>query len=87
MMGDGSSPPTANPLGTGVEGFDDILNGGLPAGHVYMVSGAPGTGKTTLGLQFLLAGRAAEGGWLVSPDSLLGSCVSPTSLAHELVRR
>ncbi|WP_088652557.1 ATPase domain-containing protein [Marinibacterium profundimaris] len=59
MMGDGSSPPTANPLGTGVEGFDDILNGGLPAGHVYMVSGAPGTGKTTLGLQFLLAGRAA----------------------------
>jgi circadian clock protein KaiC len=41
---------------TAVEGLDAILGGGLPAGHVYLVEGAPGTGKTTLALQFLLEG-------------------------------
>ena len=46
-------------LSTGVEGLDDILNGGLPAGRIYLVYGDAGTGKTTVGLQFLLAGAAA----------------------------
>jgi circadian clock protein KaiC len=41
---------------TGVAGLDDILNGGLPRGHLYLVEGDPGTGKTTLALQFLLEG-------------------------------
>jgi circadian clock protein KaiC len=41
---------------TGIWGLDDILNGGLPQGHLYLVEGDPGTGKTTLALQFLLAG-------------------------------
>ena len=45
-------------LGTGIDGLDDILNGGLPKGHLYLVEGSPGTGKTTLALQFLLAGAA-----------------------------
>ncbi|MEJ2667087.1 MAG: ATPase domain-containing protein [Deinococcales bacterium] len=46
---------------TGVEGLDAVLNGGLPRDWIYLVQGAPGTGKTTLGLQFLLAGvRAGE---------------------------
>ena len=43
-------------LNTGIEGLDNILEGGLPAGHLYLVEGDPGTGKTTLALQFLLAG-------------------------------
>ncbi|HEY3988341.1 MAG TPA: ATPase domain-containing protein [Acidobacteriaceae bacterium] len=43
-------------LNTGVPGFDEILHGGLPRGHLYLVEGNPGTGKTTLALQFLLAG-------------------------------
>ena len=43
-------------VSTGIDGFDDILNGGLPAGHLYLVEGDPGTGKTTLALQFLLEG-------------------------------
>src|ERR1700758_5041663 len=43
-------------LTTGVEGLDDVLEGGLPAGHLYLVEGDPGTGKTTLALQFLIAG-------------------------------
>lgn len=41
---------------TGVPGLDDILGGGLPAGHLYLVQGDPGSGKTTLGLQFLMEG-------------------------------
>ena len=44
-------------LRTGVAGLDDILGGGLPAGHFYLVEGAPGAGKTTLALQFLIDGR------------------------------
>ena len=43
-------------LTTGIEGLDDILQSGLPAGHLYLIEGDPGTGKTTLALQFLLAG-------------------------------
>jgi circadian clock protein KaiC len=43
---------------TGIEGLDDILGGGLPRGHLYLVEGDPGTGKTTLALQFLLEGIA-----------------------------
>src|ERR1700730_17308657 len=41
---------------TGIAGLDDILGGGLPQGHLYLVEGDPGTGKTTLALQFLLQG-------------------------------
>jgi circadian clock protein KaiC len=43
---------------TGVAGLDEMLGGGFPAGHVVLVTGLPGTGKTCLGLQFLLAGVA-----------------------------
>ena len=39
---------------TGVAGLDEIFGGGLASNHVYLVDGDPGTGKTTLGLQFLL---------------------------------
>lgn len=41
---------------TGVSGLDDILSGGLPSNHLYLIEGDPGTGKTTLALQFLLEG-------------------------------
>ena len=44
---------------TGVEGLDDILAGGLQRGRVYLIEGSPGTGKTTIATQFLLAGAAA----------------------------
>ena len=43
---------------TGIAGLDDILRGGLPTGRLYLLDGSPGTGKTTLALQFLLAGVA-----------------------------
>ena len=41
---------------TGISGLDDVLGGGLPAHHLYLVEGSPGAGKTTLGLQFLRRG-------------------------------
>lgn len=42
----------------GVPGLDDVLSGGLMPGHVYLLEGSPGTGKTTIALKFLLEGAA-----------------------------
>ena len=41
---------------TGVPGLDEILSGGLPRNHLYLLQGKPGTGKSTIALQFLLEG-------------------------------
>jgi len=41
---------------TGILGLDDVLNGGLPCRRFYLIQGAPGSGKTTLALQFLREG-------------------------------
>jgi circadian clock protein KaiC len=43
---------------TGVTGLDTLLDGGLPARRLHLIEGDPGTGKTTLALQFLLEGRS-----------------------------
>jgi circadian clock protein KaiC len=45
---------------TGVPGLDDVLNGGLIAHRLYLVDGDPGSGKTTLSLQYLLEGVKAR---------------------------
>jgi len=42
-------------VSTGVDGLDDVLNGGFITERTYMIRGPPGTGKTILGLQFLTA--------------------------------
>ncbi|MCJ2109187.1 circadian clock protein KaiC [Methylobacterium sp. E-041] len=47
-----------NPVPTGIAGLDDVLGGGLTPHRLYLVEGTPGTGKTTLSLQFLLEGVA-----------------------------
>ena len=44
---------------TGVDGLDDILSGGLPVGQMYLLEGTPGTGKTTVAMQFIMAGIQA----------------------------
>ncbi len=55
--------PQTPRVDTGVRGLNDILSGGLPAGQMYLLEGTPGTGKTTLALQFIrtaiLAGEKA----------------------------
>jgi circadian clock protein KaiC len=43
---------------TGIHGLDVILGGGLPSNHLFLIEGAPGSGKTTMALQFLLEGAA-----------------------------
>lgn len=52
---------------TGIPGLDTVLGGGFPRGRMYLVEGDPGTGKTTLALQFLLEGaRRGEAGVYVA---------------------
>src|SRR5581483_8591537 len=63
------------------EGLDDILTGGFPSNHLYLVEGDPGTGKTSLALQFLLEGvKLGEKGLYVtlseSKHELLGVAAS-----------
>src|SRR5436190_12018527 len=41
---------------TGIEGLDDILRGGLTRNRLYLIEGVPGSGKTTLALQYLIEG-------------------------------
>jgi circadian clock protein KaiC len=52
---------------TGVEGLDTILDGGLAVGHVFLLEGNPGTGKTTIALKFLMEGeREGERGLYIT---------------------
>jgi circadian clock protein KaiC len=59
-MVDGTAQDDSMLASTGIDGLDDVLRGGLARDRLYVVEGDPGSGKTTLALQFLLAG-AAEG--------------------------
>jgi circadian clock protein KaiC len=55
-MSDRSGDLGAERISTGIAGLDDILGGGLDPDRLYLVEGTPGTGKTTLALQYLLEG-------------------------------
>lgn len=58
---------TPEKVSTGIEGLDYILKGGLPKNRLYLVQGNPGTGKTTIGLQFLIEGeRKGERGLYIT---------------------
>jgi circadian clock protein KaiC len=46
---------------TGISGLDEITYGGLPAGRPTLVSGGPGSGKTLLGVSFLVNGAQSFG--------------------------
>jgi len=63
---------------TGIEGLDNILGGGIPVSNIVLVAGTCGTGKTTLGFEFLVRGvMAGEPGLLITtaegPDKLLSN--------------
>jgi len=45
--------------GTSIPGLDNVLEGGFARNRLHLLEGSPGTGKTTIGLQFLMAGAAA----------------------------
>jgi len=59
--------PTLPQASTGIIGLDDILAGGLARNRLHLLEGSPGTGKTTIALQFLIAGAAlGEAGIYIS---------------------
>ncbi|MBW8709212.1 MAG: circadian clock protein KaiC [Alphaproteobacteria bacterium] len=70
----------AERISTGSEGLDAILGGGLDPNRTYLYEGKPGTGKTTVALQFLLAG-ARQG------ERVLYITLSETKTEFELVAR
>ena len=55
---------------TGIEGLDEMLDGGFPSGRPILVCGAPGSGKTIFAMQFLCNGAVQHGerGVFVSLD-------------------
>jgi circadian clock protein KaiC len=57
-MGDVSVRPRET-AATGIAGLDDVLGGGFARTRLFLVEGVPGSGKTTLALQFLIAGAQA----------------------------
>src|SRR2546430_16817350 len=69
--------PERDLVATGIAGLDDILSGGLLRGSVILVEGGAGTGKTTLGMEFIYRGASefGEPGLIVlfevSPDKLI----------------
>jgi circadian clock protein KaiC len=58
MATDADVPAGGHTVSSGSPALDYILNGGYAAHHIHLVEGAPGAGKTTLGLQFLRDGAA-----------------------------
>jgi circadian clock protein KaiC len=56
---------------TGIAGLDDILCGGLARNHLYLIEGDPGTGKTTIAMQFLMEGasRGQQGLYVTLSES------------------
>lgn len=67
---------------TGIVGLDDVLDGGLDRGRTYLLEGSPGTGKTTVALQFLLAGAAAGDSCLYITLSESEDELRATSVSH-----
>jgi len=62
---------------TGIRGLDQVTHGGFPKGRTALICGAPGTGKTLLGLEFLVRGALLHN----EP----GVCVALEETAEELV--
>jgi circadian clock protein KaiC len=56
MPADGTDSARDQAVSTGSKALDGILAGGFAANHIHLIEGAPGSGKTTLGLQFLMDG-------------------------------
>jgi circadian clock protein KaiC len=65
---------------TGIAGLDDVLAGGFTPNRIYLIQGDPGSGKTTLGLQYLLEG-------VKNGESVLYVTLSETKVELESVAR
>lgn len=66
-------------VATGIVGLDELLGGGIPKGRCILIVGSPGSGKTTLAMQFLCSGALSdERGLFVTMDE------SPTQIKENL---
>src|SRR5438045_9000028 len=64
---------SASRISTGVQGLDEVVFGGLPRNRIYLVDGDPGTGKTTLAMQFVMEGvRRGGRGLYISLSETIG---------------
>ena len=52
---------STNRISTGIDGLDELLEGGFIRGRTYLVAGEAGTGKTTFALQYLYNGALRHG--------------------------
>jgi circadian clock protein KaiC len=78
----GPAIPAQERASTGIAGLDDVLGGGLPANHLYLVEGTPGAGKTTLGLQFLRKGvEVGDKGLYITLSETTGELMT-TAASH-----
>jgi KaiC/GvpD/RAD55 family RecA-like ATPase len=66
---------------TGIEGFDVLVEGGLLQGRQYLVSGSPGSGKTTFGVQFLCTGAL-----LGEPGAFIALSESIETIKQDMLR-
>src|SRR3954469_17719108 len=74
---------------TGISGFDDITDGGLPRGRPTLVAGGPGCGKTLFGLEFLMNGAVEfnEPGVFVTFEETAADLeLNVRSLGYDLAR-
>ena len=65
---------------SGIDGFDAITDGGLPAGRATLVCGGPGSGKSIFGIQFLVNGAVRFG----EPGVLISFEETPAELAADV---
>lgn len=70
-------------ISSGNAGLDRILHGGLPRNRLYLVEGAPGSGKTTLSLQFLMDGKARGERTLYITLSETGEELAAVAASHD----
>jgi len=87
-----SAPSSIAKVATGISGFDDITDGGLPQGRPTLVCGGPGCGKTLFALQFLVHGAMnGESGVFVTfeetEDDLLKNAASLGYDLPDLIKR
>ncbi len=70
-------------ISSGITGLDDMIGGGIPAGHIVVVVGDPGTGKTTMALQYMVEGLyRGEPGIFISIEEEKESIIS-TAKAYD----
>jgi circadian clock protein KaiC len=79
--------PGVDKVPSGIRGLDDITGGGLPKGRTSLICGGPGTGKTLLGLEFLVRGATQfnePGVCLAFEETAEELITNMTSLGHDL---